>query len=93
MEGERPFEREVRDRLVAIEELVKNMSTSMNGAAKTTYQNQRDIIRLYAENQQLKNDIAEMQAEQKWLKHTILAAIITGIVGIGILYLKIGLGL
>ncbi|MDD3239757.1 MAG: hypothetical protein PHW47_06705, partial [Lachnospira sp.] len=90
---ERPFEREVRDRLVAIEEMVKNITENLGDASKTTYQNQRDIISLKEKQEQLQKDMEDIQEEQKWLKHTILAAVITGAVGIVILYVKVGMGI
>ena len=78
---DKDFETEVLTRLARIETKLDdydNIKTKAEEARAKSYQNERRIN--------------EIEDKQKWLSKTILGAIITGIVSIGLIFLKIGLG-
>lgn len=82
------FEREVLDRLKTIE-----IKMDSYGDAKTkTYENEKRILLLESELKDTKAEIEQQRAESTWLKRTVIAAIITGIIGIGIALLRSGIG-
>ena len=78
---EQTFEREVLDRLKTIE--IK--MDSYGDVKAKTYENERRILLL-------ENDLKKQQEDAAWLKRTVIAAIITGIIGIGITFLRLGIG-
>ena len=78
---EKSFETEVLTRLAVIESKLDGYKE----LKKVTYESD-------ARSKENSEDIQEIQDKIKWLSRTTLGAIITGIVGIGILLIKIGLG-
>lgn len=85
---EQTFEREVLDRLKTIE-----IKLDGYGEVKAkVYDNERRILLLENELKDTQNEITKQQEESSWLKKTVIAAIITGIVGIGIAFLRMGMG-
>lgn len=85
---EQAFEREVLDRLKTIE--IK--MDSYGDVKAKTYENERRILLIENELKDTQTEIKQQQAEATWLKRTVIAAIITGIVGIGIAFLRLGIG-
>lgn len=82
------FEREVLDRLKTIE--IK--MDSYSDVKSKTYENERRILLLENEMKDTQAEMKQQQAEATWLKRTVMAAIITGVVGIGIAFLRLGIG-
>ena len=85
---EQTFEREVLDRLKTIE--IK--MDSYGDVKAKTYENERRILLLENELKDTQAEIKQQQAEATWLKRTVIAAIITGVIGIGITFLRLGIG-
>lgn len=85
---EQTFEREVLDRLKTIE--IK--MDSYGDVKSMTYDNERRITLLENELKDTREEIKQQQAEATWLKRTVIAAIITGVIGIGIAFLRLGIG-
>ena len=92
------FEREVLDRLIKIEMKIDGMDK----IKEQIYKNKDDIssVRNELEQQaivdtQQQKQIDDMLEEQKWVKHTVIAAVITGAIAIvyGLIKLGIGLGM
>lgn len=83
------FQREVLDRLINIEAMLKNYDKTKN----QVYDNKDNIKQINTEVTELRKDFEDMVSEQKWLKHTVLGAILTGIVGIVFVFIKLGLGI
>lgn len=83
------FEREVLDRLTKIEVKIDGIDK----LKQQVYDSKDNILRLQEKDGQQQKIIDDIIAEQKWLKHTVLAAIISGIIGIIIIYLRIGIGI
>lgn len=83
------FEREVLERLKTIEIKIESY-----GDAKTkTYENEKRILLIENELKDMREEIEKQQAESTWLKRTVIAAIITGVIGIGITLLRSEIGL
>lgn len=76
------------DRLKTIE--IK-MDSYGNVKAKT-YENERRILLLENELKDTQTEVKQQQADATWLKRTVIAAIITGVIGIGIAFLRLGIG-
>lgn len=79
---DRDFENEVLTRLARIETKLDdydNLKTKVEETRAKAYSNERRIT--------------EVEDKQKWLSHTIIGAIITGVVSITLIFLKLGLGL
>lgn len=79
---DKDFETEVLTRLARIETKLDDYDNLKNKVEETrakAYSNERRII--------------EMEDEQKWLKHTIVGAIITNAVAIIFIFIKFGLGM
>ena len=85
---EQTFEREVLDRLKTIE--IK--MDSYGDVKAKTYENERRILLLENELKDTQAEIKQQQAEATWLKRTVIAAIITGVIGIGIAFLRLVIG-
>lgn len=78
---EKSFETEVLSRLAVIESKLdgyKDMKKTVYEADNRSKENKEDIL--------------EIQDKLKWLSRTTIGAILTGIVGIGIAFIKIGMG-
>lgn len=85
---EQTFEREVLDRLKTIE--IK--MDSYGDVKAKTYENERRILLLENELKDTQAEVKQQQADATWLKRTVIAAIITGVIGIGIAFLRLGIG-
>lgn len=78
---ETKFETEVLSRLAVIESKLDGYKE----IKKMTYDNE-------AKTNKNEEDIKEIQDKLTWLSRTTVGAIITGVVGIVIIFIKIGLG-
>ena len=79
---EKDFEREVLERLTKIETKLDD------------YGNMREKTEeAYSLSKQNEKDIEEINEKIKWLSRTIVGALITGVIGIIILLIKIGMGI
>lgn len=82
------FEREVLDRLKTIE-----IKLDGYGDLKAkVYENERRLLLLENDLKDTREELKAQQEESRWLKRTVIAAIVTGIVGIGIAFLRVGMG-
>lgn len=86
---EKNFEREVLDRLTKIEVKIDGIDR----LKQQVYDSKDNILRLQEKDGQQQKIIDDIITEQKWLKHTVAAAIISGIIGIIVVYLKMGMGI
>lgn len=84
---------EILERLTKIEAKLDGY----NDAKRKTYENEKEIIKLKADVEALEKDnniqnveIAELKDKNKWLFRTVAGAIITGLVGICIAFIGIG---
>ncbi len=85
---------EILERLTKIEAKLDGY----NDAKRKTYENEKEIIKLKADVESLKKDngiqnaeIAELKDKNKWLFRTVAGAIITGLVGICITLIQLGI--
>lgn len=85
---EKPFEREVLDRLTTIETMMKSFSDSKS----VTYQNQKDIILLHEKDANQQKELESMKEDNKWLKRQLVSTVIVCGVGLIFVYIKMGLG-
>lgn len=85
---EQTFEREVLDRLKTIE--IK--MDSYGDVKAKTYENERRILLLENDLKDTQTELKKQQEDAAWLKRTVIAAIITGIIGIGVTFLRLGIG-
>ena len=86
---EQNFEREVLDRLKTIE-------VKLDGYGEVkgkVYENERRLLLLENELDDTKQELKNQQEESCWLKRTVIAAIITGVIGIAIALLQAGIGI
>lgn len=79
---EKEFEREVLDRLTKIETKLDDY----NGVKQKT----DEAHTLSKEN---KKDIDEINDKIRWLSRTVIGALLTGLIGLVIIYLKMGMGI
>lgn len=86
---------EILERLTKIEAKLDGY----NDAKRKTYENEKEIIKLKADVESLKKDngiqnaeISELKDKNKWLVRTVAGAIITGLVGICIAFISMGMG-
>lgn len=86
--AETTFEREVLDRLTKIEVKLD----SFDAAKKKTYQNENEIIQLQEEAKSLLKRVGDLEDSNKWLSRTIVAAIITAVVGFIFVFIRMGAG-
>lgn len=77
---ENGFQREVLERLTKIETKLDDYKDT-----KTEAQEALNLSNINS------TDIKEIQDELKWLKRTIMAAIITGLIGVAFVYIQMGL--
>lgn len=79
---EKDFEREVLERLTKIETKLDD------------YNNIKDKTEeAYTLSKENRKDIDEINDKLKWITRTIAGTIITGLIGVLILFLKLGMGL
>lgn len=83
------FEREVLDRLTKIEVKLD----SFDAAKKKTYDNENDIIRLKDDVRNQEARIGKLEDSNKWLARTVVAAIITAVVGVVFVLIRMGAGI
>ena len=83
MDNNSKFQREVLDRLIVLETLLKQQD--YKGLSQKT----DETYHLALQNKQ---EIEELKEKQKWFSRAIVGAIITGLVGLLFVYLKLGLG-
>lgn len=86
--SELSFEREVLDRLIAIE----GKLDGYNNAKAKTYENEKDIIQLKDDVQDVEKRISGLEDENKWLARTIAGTIITIIAGAVVFTIRMGAG-
>lgn len=76
MEAE--FEREVLDRLIKIEEKLDGY----NNAKIKTYENEKEILRIKGDLEDVQKTVADLTESNKWLFRTVVAAIIVAAIGL-----------
>lgn len=87
MEAE--FEREVLDRLIKIEEKLDGY----NNAKVKTYENEKEILRIKSDLEDVQKTATDLTESNKWLFRTVVAAIIVAAIGILTTIVRIGVGL
>lgn len=87
MEAE--FEREVLDRLIKIEEKLDGY----NNAKVKTYENEKEILRIKNDLEDVQKTVTDLTESNKWLFRTVVAAIIVAAIGILTTIVRIGVGL
>lgn len=87
MEAE--FEREVLDRLIKIEEKLDGY----NNAKVKTYENEKEILRIKSDLEDVQKTVTDLTESNKWLFRTVVAAIIVAAIGILTTIVQIGVGL
>lgn len=87
MEAE--FEREVLDRLIKIEEKLDGY----NNAKVKTYENEKEILRIKSDLEDVQKTVTDLTESNKWLFRTAVAAIIVAAIGILTTIVRIGVGL
>ncbi len=87
MEAE--FEREVLDRLIKIEEKLDGY----NNAKIKTYENEKEILRIQNELEDVQKTVADLTESNKWLFRTVVAAIIVAAIGLLTTVVRTGIGM
>ena len=87
MEAE--FEREVLDRLIKIEEKLDGY----NNAKVKTYENEKMIIQIRNDLEDVTKKVDSLAESNKWLFRTVVAAVITAVVGILFTIIRSGVGI
>lgn len=87
MEAE--FEREVLDRLIKIEEKLDGY----NNAKVKTYENEKEILRIKSDLEDVQKTVADLTESNKWLFRTVVAAIIVAAIGLLTTIVRTGFGL
>lgn len=87
MEAE--FEREILDRLIKIEEKLDGY----NNAKVKTYENEKEILRIKSDLEDVQKTVTDLTESNKWLFRTVVAAIIVAAIGILTTIVRIGVGL
>lgn len=88
-ENNKPFEQQMVERLIRIETKLDGYS----GLKTKVYENERRIMLQENDMIDLKAEMKLQQEESRWLKRTVIATIITGVVGIGIAFMRVGIGI
>lgn len=95
-EQEKNIMQEVLERLIKIETKLDSYSE----AKRKTYENEKEIIMLKGDIEILQKDnsvqnteIAELKEKNKWLFRTTAGAVITGLIGILVAMVNVGIGL
>lgn len=86
---ETEFEREVLDRLIKIEEKLDGY----NNAKVKTYENEKEILRIKSDLEDVQKTVTDLTESNKWLFRTVVAAIIVAAIGILTTIVRIGVGL
>ena len=87
MEAE--FEREVLDRLIKIE----GKLDGYNNAKIKTYENEKEILRIKGDLEDVQKTAADLTESNKWLFRTVVAAIIVAAIGLLTTIVRTGFGL
>ncbi len=87
MEAE--FEREVLDRLIKIEEKLDGY----NNAKIKTYENEKEILRIKSDLEDVQKTVTDLTESNKWLFRTVVAAIIVAAIGLLTTIVRTGVGL
>ena len=87
MEAE--FEREVLDRLIKIE----GKLDGYNNAKVKTYENEKEILRIKNDLEDVQKTVTDLTESNKWLFRTVVAAIIVAAIVILTTIVRIGVGL
>lgn len=87
MEAE--FEREVLDRLIKIEEKLDGY----NNAKIKTYENEKEILRIKSDLEDVQKTVTDLTESNKWLFRTVVAAIIVATIGLLTTIVRTGVGL
>lgn len=87
MEAE--FEREVLDRLIKIEEKLDGY----NNAKIKTYENEKEILRIKSDLEDVQKTVTDLTESNKWLFRTVVAAIIVASIGLLTTIVRTGVGL
>lgn len=86
---ETEFEREVLDRLIKIE----GKLDGYNNAKVKTYENEKEILRIKNDLEDVQKTVTDLTESNKWLFRTVVAAIIVAAIGILTTIVRIGVGL
>lgn len=86
---ETEFEREVLDRLIKIEEKLDGYSN----AKIKTYENEKEILRIKSDLEDVQKTVADLTESNKWLFRTVVAAIIVAAIGLLTTIVRTGFGL
>lgn len=87
MEAE--FEREVLDRLINIE----GKLDGYNNAKVKTYENEKEILRIKSDLEDVQKTVTDLTESNKWLFRTVVAAIIVAAIGLLTTIVRTGVGL
>ena len=87
MEAE--FEREVLDRLIKIE----GKLDVYNNAKVKTYENEKEILRIKSDLEDVQKTVTDLTESNKWLFRTVVAAIIVAAIGLLTTIVRTGVGL
>lgn len=87
MEAE--FEREVLDRLIKIE----GELDGYNNAKVKTYENEKEILRIKSDLEDVQKTVTDLTESNKWLFRTVVAAIIVAAIGLLTTIVRTGVGL
>lgn len=87
MEAE--FEREVLDRLIEIE----GKLDGYNNAKVKTYENEKEILRIKSDLEDVQKTVTDLTESNKWLFRTVVAAIIVTAIGLLTTIVRTGVGL
>ena len=87
MEAE--FEREVLDRLIKIE----GKLDGYNNAKIQTYENEKEILRIKSDLEDVQKTVTDLTESNKWLFRTVVAAIIVAAIGLLTTIVRTGVGL
>lgn len=87
MEAE--FEREVLNRLIKIE----GKLDGYNNAKAKTYENEKEILRIKSDLEDVQKTVTDLTESNKWLFRTVVAAIIVAAIGLLTTIVRTGVGL
>lgn len=87
MEAE--FEREVLDRLIEIE----GKLDGYNNAKVKTYENEKEILRIKSDLEDVQKTVTDLTESNKWLFRTVVAAIIVAAIGLLTTIVRTSVGL
>lgn len=86
---ETEFEREVLDRLIKIE----GKLDGYNNAKAKTYENEKEILRIKSDLEDVQKTVTDLTESNKWLFRTVVAAIIVAAIGLLTTIVRTGVGL